>query len=74
MALLGSGGMVEQFSARIDRWRRRDVLAEARLMRALHGDEAVRILRDRIAEAERYADRRRLYQVHDEVVRNLGGA
>jgi hypothetical protein len=65
------GGVVSELSGRLDRWRRRRVLAEAALMRALHGEDAVRILRDRIAEADRYQDRRRLYQVHDEVVRGL---
>jgi hypothetical protein len=65
------GGVVAELSGRLDRWRRRGVRAEAALMRALHGDDAVRILRDRIAEADRYQERRRLYQVHDEVVRSL---
>lgn len=69
MALALVGGMVAELSGRLENWRRRGVRAEARLMRTLHGDQAVRILRDRIAEAERYEDRRRLYQVHDEVVR-----
>ena len=71
MGLAVMGGMVAELSGRLERWRRRGVRAEASLMRALHGEDAVRILRDRIAEADRYEDRRRLYQVHDEVVRGL---
>lgn len=71
MGLVVMGGVVSELSGRLDRWRRRRVLAEAQLMRALHGEDAVRILRDRIAEADRYEDRRRLYQVHDEIARTL---
>ncbi len=65
------GGMVAELSGRISHWRRRQVRAEARELKATYGEDAVRVLRERIAAADHYEERRRLYQLHDEVARGL---
>jgi hypothetical protein len=52
---------------------RRAVRHEALALYGDYGAEAVSLLRERIAAAQRYKDRRRLYQLHDEIARRLTG-
>lgn len=62
---------VAELSGRLAHWRSRELRAEARELKAQHGDQTVSFLRQLIAEADRYEDRRRLYRLHDEIARGL---
>lgn len=73
---MGQGPLTDvliRASAPFYRWRSRSVRKRAVELYAAHGRGAVELLREQIAACSRYQDRRRLYQLHDEIARRIPG-
>jgi hypothetical protein len=71
MTLGSVTNMFDQLGGMAHKWRRRAVRAEAAELYSALGEDAVGLVRQRIASTASYEDRRRLYQIHDEIARRL---